>query len=120
MYAGTPTDRVARHDLSQGACRSRGACIGAGVESRLQIGWVAVDGLSPGKLLTIFFVPTVHTLLARIAVPGEIRTPTLDDRALAEVQRRSACESFRPAFRHAANVRTSELGIQYRLINSAL
>jgi multidrug efflux pump len=45
---------------------------GAGAESRQQIGWVIVGGMSLGTLLTIFVVPTVYTLLARKRVPGEI------------------------------------------------
>ncbi|MCK6420311.1 MAG: efflux RND transporter permease subunit [Aquabacterium sp.] len=48
---------------------------GAGAESRQQIGWVIVGGMSVGTLLTIFVVPTVYTWLARRRVPGEIRTP---------------------------------------------
>jgi multidrug efflux pump len=52
---------------------------GAGAESRQQIGWVIVGGMSLGTLLTIFVVPTVYTLLARRRVPGEITTPSLDD-----------------------------------------
>jgi multidrug efflux pump len=48
---------------------------GAGAESRQQIGWVIVGGMSLGTLLTIFVVPTVYTLLARRGVPGEITTP---------------------------------------------
>ena len=47
---------------------------GAGAESRQQIGWVIVGGMSLGTLLTLFVVPTVYTLLARKRVPGEIRT----------------------------------------------
>ncbi len=50
---------------------------GAGAESRQQIGWVIVGGMSLGTLLTIFVVPTVYTLFARRAVPGEIKTPAL-------------------------------------------
>jgi multidrug efflux pump len=38
---------------------------GAGAESRHQIGWVIVGGMSFGTLLTLFVVPTVYTLLAR-------------------------------------------------------
>jgi multidrug efflux pump len=38
---------------------------GAGAESRQQIGWVIVGGMSLGSLLTIFVVPTMYTLLAR-------------------------------------------------------
>ncbi len=50
---------------------------GAGAESRQQIGWVIVGGMSLGTLLTIFVVPTVYTLFARKQVPGEITTPAL-------------------------------------------
>ena len=45
---------------------------GAGAESRQQIGWVIVGGMSLGTLLTIFVVPTVYSLFARRRVPGEI------------------------------------------------
>jgi len=45
---------------------------GAGAESRQQIGWVIVGGMSLGTLLTIFVVPTMYTLLARKSVPGAI------------------------------------------------
>jgi multidrug efflux pump len=38
---------------------------GAGAESRTQIGWVIVGGMSVGTLLTLFVVPTAYTLLAR-------------------------------------------------------
>ena len=38
---------------------------GAGAESRIQIGWVIVGGLTFGTLLTLFVVPTAYTLLAR-------------------------------------------------------
>ena len=48
---------------------------GAGAESRRQIGWVIVGGMSVGTLLTIFVIPTVYLLLARKRVPGEITTP---------------------------------------------
>ena len=43
---------------------------GAGAESRQQIGWVIVGGMSLGTLLTIFVVPTMYTLFARRSVPG--------------------------------------------------
>ncbi len=43
---------------------------GAGAESRHQIGWVIVGGMSLGTLLTIFVVPTMYTLFARRKVPG--------------------------------------------------
>ena len=38
---------------------------GAGAESRTQIGWVIVGGMSFGTFLTLFVVPTAYTLLAR-------------------------------------------------------
>jgi multidrug efflux pump len=51
---------------------------GAGAESRIQIGWVIVGGMSLGTLLTIFVVPTMYLLFARDKVPGankaEVRT----------------------------------------------
>jgi multidrug efflux pump len=37
---------------------------GAGGESRTQIGWVIVGGMTFGTLLTLFVVPTAYTLLA--------------------------------------------------------
>jgi multidrug efflux pump len=60
---------------------------GAGAESRQQIGWVIVGGMSVGTLLTVFVVPTMYTLFARGGVPGEITTP--------------ADEPVRPAAAHA-------------------
>ena len=50
---------------------------GAGAESRQQIGWVIVGGMSLGTVLTLLVVPTVYTLLARSRVPGA-RTQALD------------------------------------------
>jgi multidrug efflux pump len=50
---------------------------GAGAESRQQIGWVIVGGMTVGTLLTIFVVPTIYTWFARSKVPGEITTPAL-------------------------------------------
>ena len=43
---------------------------GAGAESRTQIGWVIVGGMSLGTLLTVFVVPTMYSLFARKAIPG--------------------------------------------------
>lgn len=43
---------------------------GAGAESRTQIGWVIVGGMSLGTVLTIFVVPTMYLLFARREVPG--------------------------------------------------
>jgi multidrug efflux pump len=57
---------------------------GAGAESRQQIGWVIVGGMSVGTLLTIFVVPTVYTLFARRKVPGAIETPERAEPAVHE------------------------------------
>ncbi|WP_291914684.1 efflux RND transporter permease subunit [Limnohabitans sp.] len=43
---------------------------GAGAESRTQIGWVIVGGMSLGTVLAVFVVPTMYSLLARRSVPG--------------------------------------------------
>jgi multidrug efflux pump len=51
---------------------------GAGSESRQQIGWVIVGGMSLGTVLTIFVVPTMYTLFARKATPGPNNTPFED------------------------------------------
>ena len=51
---------------------------GAGAESRQQIGWVIVGGMSLGTLLTIFVVPTMYTLFARKAIPGASRKVVQD------------------------------------------
>ena len=48
---------------------------GAGAESRQQIGWVIVGGMSVGTLLTVFVVPTMYTLLARKHAPGAKKDP---------------------------------------------
>jgi multidrug efflux pump len=45
---------------------------GAGAESRQQIGWVIVGGMSLGTLLTIFVVPTMYTLLASTKTHQEV------------------------------------------------
>jgi multidrug efflux pump len=55
---------------------------GAGAESRRQIGWVIVGGMSLGTLLTIFVVPTVYTWFARKRVPGEITERALEETAV--------------------------------------
>jgi multidrug efflux pump len=51
---------------------------GAGAESRQQIGWVIVGGMSLGTLLTVFVVPTMYTLLARKQMPGPKKELALD------------------------------------------
>jgi multidrug efflux pump len=38
---------------------------GAGAESRQEIGWVIVGGISLGTVLTLFILPTVYSLIAR-------------------------------------------------------
>ena len=55
---------------------------GAGSESRRQIGWVIVGGMSLGTLLTIFVVPTMYSLFARKATPGPNTSP-VNDHAVA-------------------------------------
>jgi multidrug efflux pump len=57
---------------------------GAGAESRIQIGWVIVGGMSLGTLLTVFVVPTMYALLARQAVPGA-NTAVVKEQADAHV-----------------------------------
>jgi multidrug efflux pump len=39
--------------------------VGAGAESRQQIGWVVVGGMTLGTLLTLFVVPTVYNIFGR-------------------------------------------------------
>ncbi len=51
---------------------------GAGAESRIQIGWVIVGGMSFGTLLTIFVVPTMYSLFARKTVPGPNKQNVVD------------------------------------------
>ncbi|TAH11842.1 MAG: efflux RND transporter permease subunit, partial [Curvibacter sp.] len=48
---------------------------GAGAESRQQIGWVIVGGMSVGTILTVFVVPTMYTLFARKHAPGAKKDP---------------------------------------------
>jgi multidrug efflux pump len=52
---------------------------GAGAESRRQIGWVIVGGMSLGTVLTIFVVPTMYTLMARRHAPGAKKEAAMDD-----------------------------------------
>jgi multidrug efflux pump len=54
---------------------------GAGAESRMQIGWVIVGGMTFGTLLTLFVVPTAYTLLAghaHIEAHGLKTLPVMD------------------------------------------
>jgi multidrug efflux pump len=52
---------------------------GAGAESRIQIGWVIVGGMSLGTLLTVFVVPTMYLLFARHKVPGANKAEADDE-----------------------------------------
>jgi multidrug efflux pump len=76
---------------------------GAGAESRQQIGWVIVGGMSLGTLLTIFVVPTVYTLFARRGVPGEITTSEADHGEAGHAAGAAAGGPSGPAVRGAAD-----------------
>jgi multidrug efflux pump len=52
---------------------------GAGAESRIQIGWVIVGGMSLGTVLTVFVVPTMYLLFARSEVPGANRSEAKEE-----------------------------------------
>ena len=45
---------------------------GAGMESRQQIGWVIVGGMSFGTLFTLFFIPAIYCTFARVPKEEEI------------------------------------------------
>ena len=47
---------------------------GAGAESRQQIGWVIVGGMSLGTVLTLFVVPVVYLLFARRGRVAQVPT----------------------------------------------
>ena len=55
---------------------------GAGAESRRQIGWVIVGGMTVGTVLTVCVVPTMYLLFARKRVPGEITAPAIQTAAV--------------------------------------
>ncbi len=55
---------------------------GAGAESRQQIGWVIVGGMSLGTVLTVFVVPTMYMLFARREVPGANKAEAKDEATL--------------------------------------
>ncbi|MGV3727940.1 efflux RND transporter permease subunit [Hydrogenophaga sp.] len=57
---------------------------GAGAESRQQIGWVIVGGMSLGTLLTLFVVPTMYTLLSRMKTRQPEPTSAVHDVAAAK------------------------------------
>jgi multidrug efflux pump len=44
---------------------------GAGAESRQQIGWVIVGGMTLGTLLTLYVVPAVYSYLGHVPRPAE-------------------------------------------------
>ena len=50
---------------------------GAGAESRHQIGWVIVGGMSIGTLLTLFVVPTVYSILGKAHARLDAASETL-------------------------------------------
>jgi multidrug efflux pump subunit AcrB len=56
---------------------------GAGAESRSQIGWVIVGGLSLGTVLTLFVIPAAYLLLAKRRQPTEAEAPALAETARA-------------------------------------
>jgi multidrug efflux pump len=59
---------------------------GAGAESRSQIGWVIVGGLTLGTLLTLFVIPAAYLLLARKRQPGASAEDEALERLAAKVQ----------------------------------
>jgi multidrug efflux pump len=44
---------------------------GAGAESRMQIGWVIVGGMTFGTLLTLYVVPSVYAIMGKRHVPQD-------------------------------------------------
>ncbi|MEX0582690.1 MAG: efflux RND transporter permease subunit [Sneathiella sp.] len=58
---------------------------GAGAQSRQEIGWVIVGGMTFGTVLTLFVVPTAYTLLARNRVKGRVETPN-DSKLLTDAE----------------------------------
>ena len=43
---------------------------GAGAESRMSIGWVIIGGVSFSTILSLFVVPALYSLLARLTKPS--------------------------------------------------
>jgi hypothetical protein len=70
---------------------------GAGAESRQQIGWVIVGGMSVGTLLTIFVVPTMYTLFARRRPRARCRDQPAPQPARARPPRLRPRRAARPA-----------------------
>jgi multidrug efflux pump len=48
---------------------------GAGAESRQQIGWVIVGGMTVGTLLTLFVIPAVYSFLSQVHQPAPATDP---------------------------------------------
>jgi multidrug efflux pump len=58
---------------------------GAGAESRHQIGWVVVGGMTFGTLLTLFVIPTVYSYLG-----ARHRREPVTDTAVADAHKQPA------------------------------
>jgi len=73
---------------------------GAGAESRRQIGWVIVGGMSVGTLLTLFVVPCVYSMISSkrkaVATPGEIVAPGHGHGGGGTAQPAAVSEPIRP------------------------
>jgi multidrug efflux pump len=54
---------------------------GAGAESRQQIGWVIVGGMSLGTVLTLFVVPTIYSYVGQVHRPEGQPAPALAPQA---------------------------------------
>ncbi len=67
---------------------------GAGAESRQQIGWVIVGGMTLGTFLTLFVVPAAYLMIARSRKAEEFESaeimPESADPELCSVERRAA------------------------------
>ena len=88
--------------------------IATGAESRHQIGWVIVGGISLGTLLTVFVVPTIYTLLAR----KHARAKQVPFVCYQSVSLQSNCVVKRfPCFEHGKRViqRNSGIAGEWRL-----
>ncbi len=58
---------------------------GAGAESRRQIGWVIVGGMSIGTIFTLFVLPAVYMYLTPKVRKQILEVPALSDLATAPV-----------------------------------
>ena len=58
---------------------------GAGAESRQEIGWVIVGGMTFGTVLTLFVVPTAYSLLARNRKKGKLEA-SKDSRPMTDTE----------------------------------